>query len=148
MEHFWQGSGCLLAHNQWSFFTSCLSAQAQQRSLFAGMLPRIVQIHVWKCGCWVEFDPRGSPCGQREGGVQPSAALQGHAQHLTSEVAEPSALHCPAAVLASSDEETLPVLRPLVWFKFFTQEEAMVGHLPTRAHQVRAEVDQTLSALS
>ena len=94
------------------------------------MLPRVVQIHVWKCGCWVEFDPKESLSRPREGSVQPSAAQQGHAQPQSSEVAEPAAVHCPAAVPASSNDETLPVLHPLVWFKFFTQTEAEVGLLP------------------
>ena len=96
----------------------------------AGVLPRIVQIHVWKCGCWVEFDPRGSSSQQREGGVQPSAAQQGNTQPQTSEDAEPAAASCPAAGPASSNCGTLLLLRPLVWFKFFTQAEAEVGRLP------------------
>ena len=96
----------------------------------AGALPRIVQIHVWSCGCWVEFDPKGSSSCQREGRVQPSAAQQGHVQPQTPEVTAHAAVHCPAAAPSSSNSETLPLLRPLVWFKFFTQAEAEVGRLP------------------
>ena len=90
----------------------------------AGVLPRIVKIHVWSCGCWMEFDPKGSLSGQREGDVQE------HTQSQSSEVAEPAAVHCPAAVPSSSNSDILPVLHPLVWFKFFTEAEAKVGHLP------------------
>ena len=96
----------------------------------AGVLPRIVQIHVWNCGCWVEFDPKGSASSQCEGRVQPSAAQQGHSQPQAPEVADPAAALCPAAAPSSSEGEGLPLLRPLVWFKFFTQAEAEVGCLP------------------
>ena len=101
----------------------------------AGKLPRIIQIHVWLSGCWVEFDPRGSASQQQEGCVQPSAAQQEHAQPQTPEGTEPAAVHCPAAVPASSNSGPLPVLRPLVWFKFFTQAEAEVSLLAASAHR-------------
>ena len=102
----------------------------------AGVLPHIVQVIVWECGCWVEFDPRGSLSQQRAGSVQPSAAQRGHAQSQSSQAAKSAAVHCPAAAHSSSEDEGLPVLRPLVWFKFFTQAEAEVGCLPASAHQV------------
>ena len=109
---------------------------AQQLSVSAGVLPRIVQVNVWESGCWVEFGPRGALSQQQEGGVQPSAAQQGRAQPQTPEVTEPAAASCPAAAPSSSEDEGLPVLRPLVWFKFFTEAEAEVGLLPASAPRV------------
>ncbi len=141
----WQGPSSLSAHRKWSSLSCRLSAKAQQLSVSAGVLPRIVQIHVWRCGCWVEFDPRGSSSQQRDGGVQPSPAQQGHTQPQTSEVAEPAAVQCPAAAPTSSTSDLLPVLHPLVWFKFFTEAEADVSLLAASAHQP-AGVHQILSA--
>ena len=78
--------------------------------------------------------------------MQPSAAQQGHTQPQTSEATEPAAMPCPAAAPASSNSKTLPVLRPLVWFKFFTEAEAEVSFLAASVHHTSAEVHQTLSA--
>ena len=107
----------------------------------------MAQIHVWGCGCFVEFDPRGSASHQREGGVQPSAAQQGHAQPQAPEATEPAAVPWPAAVPSSSEDEGLPLLRPLVWFKFFTQAEAEVSPLAASVHETSAGVHHTLPAL-